>query len=144
MKLDPTEVYAKLGQKITLICQSVSYPATVFEWSYRKCEVHEWDECTAELPGAWVSKDLLEFYHKLINTTTSSPQDSLTNTSTNNPIITPNTLLKPFPGTKKIRSTNTVQNSTEQVAFPQRFVSPETLLGLFCERNSLKFPHFYL
>uniref|UniRef100_A0A336M798 receptor protein-tyrosine kinase n=1 Tax=Culicoides sonorensis TaxID=179676 RepID=A0A336M798_CULSO len=51
--LEPEEVYSKLGQKVILLCQSISYPPSNFEWSYRKCEVDEWDECARELPGAW-------------------------------------------------------------------------------------------
>lgn len=117
--LEPQELYAKLGQKIILICQSLSYPAATFEWSYRKCEVDEWKECTTEPAGAWVSKDLLEFYRSLINMTTnnSSSNDSLTNTSTNNPIITSNAL-KPYAVPKKIRNssfTNTGIDSTQKV-----------------------------
>uniref|UniRef100_A0A336LVR1 CSON005616 protein n=1 Tax=Culicoides sonorensis TaxID=179676 RepID=A0A336LVR1_CULSO len=130
--LEPEEVYSKLGQKVILLCQSISYPPSNFEWSYRKCEVDEWDECARELPGAWVSKDLLELYKSLVKLTMSTSSSNSTNTNliTNNPIITSNTLttttlqppLNP-PATSKIRKssfltptfTNTGLDSNQQV-----------------------------
>lgn len=119
--LDKREVYKKLGDKLVLLCESLSYPGASFEWGYRKCEIDEWEECTSELPGAWVSKDLLEFYQSLRNLTSSSSQFSLTNTTTNTPIIPPNSLLKSKNGTRLVRSTNfttsTSTNSTYQVVF---------------------------
>ncbi|XP_063699652.1 vascular endothelial growth factor receptor kdr-like isoform X2 [Culicoides brevitarsis] len=112
IQLEPEVIYAKLGQKIMLLCKSISYPPATFEWSYRKCEVSEWDRCSLTRGGTWVSNDLLLALLKNHSSILNNSRDTFS--LTNNPIFTSN--LKPNTSTivRNARFTDNTQFDTNE------------------------------